>query len=463
MKYLVIQEQDQAARLAGQGVMVIRMGGSALVIAGDRAWKGLGLQPAGSLRKTDLRLVGQVGRSFQREYPDVPVLLDKGRYLLVAMPAAQARAARGDDACFRVMPLPADGVVYATEPAAGRNPAPAPALRLSTYEGALNQLVSWQTRHSASADFAQAAAWARDQLAGFGLSAEVSPFTVNGLKTANVVARKAGTGDDGEILITAHLDSINHAGPEKPAPGGDDNASGVAGVLTLAEAFAPLPAARAITFILFGGEEQGLLGSRHYLKGLDAAARGRIRAVLNMDMIAQVNAQPRAVLLEGGPVSRPVMDALAAVAPAGLAIQRSLSPFASDHVPFIEAGIPAVLTIEGADSANGEVHTEDDTLADVSPDFAMLILQMNAAWLTAEAGVTLPAASPAKPRPQVADCGCGCADCGDPAERAARNRLNAHYQALFAQYARAGSDRALAPDILARWHQARDAHAGLQV
>ena len=35
-----------------------------------------------------------------------------------------------------------------------------------------------------------------------------------------------------------------------------------------------------------------------------------------------------------------------------LRVLTSLSPFASDHVPFIDAGLPAVLTIEGADDQN---------------------------------------------------------------------------------------------------------------
>jgi Zn-dependent M28 family amino/carboxypeptidase len=41
----------------------------------------------------------------------------------------------------------------------------------------------------------------------------------------------------------------------------------------------------------------------------------------------------------------------------GLTVQTSLTPFASDHVPFINAGLPAVLAIEGADSANDETHS----------------------------------------------------------------------------------------------------------
>ena len=61
----------------------------------------------------------------------------------------------------------------------------------------------------------------------------------------------------------------------------------------------------------------------------------------------------------------------------------SLSPFNSDHVPFIDAGIPAVLTIEGADGSNHNIHSAADTLDHVSPQLAVQILRMNVGHLAA--------------------------------------------------------------------------------
>jgi hypothetical protein len=64
-----------------------------------------------------------------------------------------------------------------------------------------------------------------------------------------------------------------------------------------------------------------------------------------------------------------------------LEVSRSFNPFASDHVPFIDAGVPAVLTIEGEDSSNNLIHTAGDTFELVDPDLAMQILRMNmGAW-----------------------------------------------------------------------------------
>jgi Zn-dependent M28 family amino/carboxypeptidase len=69
-----------------------------------------------------------------------------------------------------------------------------------------------------------------------------------------------------------------------------------------------------------------------------------------------------------------------------LAVETSLNPFASDHVPFVSAEIPAVLTIEGADSTNGNVHSGADTIDHVNYDFALEILRMNVAFVANEVG-----------------------------------------------------------------------------
>ena len=140
--------------------------------------------------------------------------------------------------------------------------------------------------------------------------------------------------------------------------------------------------------MLVGGEEEGLFGSLAYVASLSAAERSRIRAVVNMDMIATLNTPAPTVLLEGDVVSQNVIDGLADAAHTytGLTVQTSLNPFNSDHVPFIDAGIPAVLTIEGTDSANQHVHTANDTMQFIDTDLAVEILRMNVAFVAATVG-----------------------------------------------------------------------------
>ena len=62
-------------------------------------------------------------------------------------------------------------------------------------------------------------------------------------------------------------------------------------------------------------------------------------------------------------------------------MQTSLNPFNSDHVPFIQKSVPAVLTIEGTDDANHAIHSARDTLDRLNFDLALEILRMNTAFV----------------------------------------------------------------------------------
>jgi Zn-dependent M28 family amino/carboxypeptidase len=102
-----------------------------------------------------------------------------------------------------------------------------------------------------------------------------------------------------------------------------------------------------------------------------------------MDMIGCRNGAEPGVLLEGAAVAQDVLDGLARAAATYTALQvrTSLHPFNSDHVPFLDAGIPAVLTIEADDETNLRPHTAADTVDTIDADLALAILRMNLAYL----------------------------------------------------------------------------------
>lgn len=89
------------------------------------------------------------------------------------------------------------------------------------------------------------------------------------------------------MLVTAHLDSTAARAPgyraaTDPAPGADDDASGVAAVLTAAPAILSLAGSvggprREIRFVLFNAEEHGLVGSRAYARDVAARRAGSSR------------------------------------------------------------------------------------------------------------------------------------------------------------------------------------------
>lgn len=355
----------------------------------------------GSRTAPGLLLVTQVGRSFQDEYPEITPLLDRGRHLVIS---SDDRPHRRSNHCWRIDHLkPGTTVVGPVETVQTRQDPQVATLvgqlDLTKYQTDLTWLANLPTRHSLSPTFTQAMDYADKKLIALGYQTSRTQITVGAGHSANLIADREGTAPSRElVVVTAHLDSINQAGgPAANAPGADDNGSGSAGVLELARVLSTRTWQHDTRVILFGGEEEGLFGSKQYVAALPQADRARIRAVLNLDMIGTRNAATATVLLEGAPVSQTQLTTLATAAATytGLTVETSLNPFASDHVPFITAGIPAVLTIEGADSANGHIHSANDTLAFIDWAFAAEILRMNVAALA----TWLEPAAQRRPRP----------------------------------------------------------------
>ncbi|HBX65955.1 MAG TPA: hypothetical protein DEG32_07265, partial [Balneolaceae bacterium] len=113
----------------------------------------------------------------------------------------------------------------------------------------------------------------------------------------NVAGLLQGTGDSEEmIIIGAHYDhlgmgsfgSLSSSEDPRIHNGADDNASGTAGVLELAEYFSANRPETDILFLAFSGEEMGLLGSQYYVDN-PTVELGNSLAMINMDMVGRMN------------------------------------------------------------------------------------------------------------------------------------------------------------------------------
>ncbi|MCH8201141.1 MAG: M20/M25/M40 family metallo-hydrolase [Chloroflexi bacterium] len=149
------------------------------------------------------------------------------------------------------------------------------------------------------------------------------------------------------IVVGGHYDSV-------PAgPGANDNGSGTAVVVELARTLAA-NGGGDVCFALFGAEEIGLVGSLAYIAALSPDELSGIEAMLNFDMLAVGTSWP----LVG---STALVDLAGEVAEE-LAIPYDVSPSepgGSDHAPFIEAGVPALILNCFCDP---NYHTADDSL-----------------------------------------------------------------------------------------------------
>ncbi|WP_321470761.1 M28 family peptidase [uncultured Paludibaculum sp.] len=170
------------------------------------------------------------------------------------------------------------------------------------------------------------------------------------------------------ILITAHHDHLGLQNGHVYA-GANDNASGTAAVMELARLFAAGPRPkRSVLFVVFGSEEQVMLGSYYYTAHPLRPLAGT-RAVLNLDMIARDEAhipQSQGVLEIPADTSNSLnlvgvmysADLQAAIEQenrqVGLALDTKFDRdhtlnalFRCDHLPFLAAGIPAVWLFGG--------------------------------------------------------------------------------------------------------------------
>ena len=168
----------------------------------------------------------------------------------------------------------------------------------------------------------------------------------------NVVAwiPPAGPKPSGEfILVTAHYDhlpprSSAREGEDRIYNGADDNASGVCGVIAVAEALRADKLNVGVVLVGFTGEEAGLVGSRAFVEE-ETLPVPRIRGMFNMDMISR---QPDgAIRLDGGPKGKPLTDLLVRLAPkVPIEMKVDTHPdwlMRSDQGAFLGAGVPAVL------------------------------------------------------------------------------------------------------------------------
>jgi hypothetical protein len=385
LRQMSMFQSDPAREIARFGDMSVLVGGPD--------------QPGAERQANRVRLDGpgpfhvvvQKGRSFQRANPHVRVVVDRGRFLVVELPAG-ARVVR-EPARFTIAEARSEPLGFHVERAvagARRSGIDAILGRVTTagLRGKVESLAALRTRHSRLPVFEPALSVGAEWLREGNCLLERVDVAMPGGQTANLIGRRRGDAASPKLyVVCAHLDSVNHeGGPDAPAPGADDNASGSVTVVAMAQAIANEAAQHDVHFVLFGGEEQGLFGSADYVSRLTAADRARLGGVVNIDMAASRNTPDLSVLLEGAAVSRPLVNALARAAATytTLVTQVSLNPFDSDHVPFIDAGLPAVLTIEGTDGAFEHEHTGRDTPDRLDFELHREITTMNLAWLAEE-------------------------------------------------------------------------------
>jgi len=235
-----------------------------------------------------------------------------------------------------------------------------------------------------------------------GRTVEMSAATSDqGVNIPNVVALLDGSDADlaGEYLVLgAHFDHVGVDPRGRIGYGADDNASGTAALLEIAEALALARPRRSILVCAFSAEEDGLVGSNSFCRYPPVPVTQMV-AMLNMDMIGRGEVKEVAVLgVNQNPGFEKLLKTAQKLRPTGVkevVTGQGLELFArSDHYSFHQVGVPVLFFFEGLPiDKNADYHTWRDTLEEIDLDkvLATSRLVFNTAWLLANADERPPA------------------------------------------------------------------------
>ncbi len=208
-------------------------------------------------------------------------------------------------------------------------------------------------RPTGSAALRHTAQYILGTLTDLGWETEVRSFTYQGVEGRNLVAR-AGVQGGPIFLFGAHYDTRRRAdqdpyAPDKPVPGANDGASGVAVLLELARVLDREALQGEVWLVFFDAEDNGhldgweyIIGSRYFVENLEI--RPEYAVIVDMVGDAEQN-----IYLER--YSDPLLSAHLWQIAADLGygeyiIAEVRHSVLDDHTPFLEAGIPAVDIID---------------------------------------------------------------------------------------------------------------------
>ncbi len=184
------------------------------------------------------------------------------------------------------------------------------------------------------------------------------------------------------ILIACHHDTKKTVGHDNDSHnfefvGANDSGSGVGLLLALAEVLAKQKTEATIQLAFFDGEEsipydwdvhQALFGSKHFVarekeRELEPGYNSKLRAMVLLDMVGAVDLEIDEETLSDDELVDIFRSAAYACGHQKIFFQERMQ-ITDDHVPFLDAGIPAIDLIDLVD--NPQWHTKEDTLEHIS-------------------------------------------------------------------------------------------------
>lgn len=209
-------------------------------------------------------------------------------------------------------------------------------------------------------------------------------------KARNVMGMAPGRDDvmrDTVIVVGAHFDHLGlgqegslHKGEPMVHNGADDNASGTAGMLELAQRIGEHPMRHSVLFQAYSAEEMGLLGSNHWVNH-PTVPLARISAMLNLDMIGRLPDSTRKLNVQGTG-SSPIWNDLVKSVNEHYAFDLAMIPDgqgSSDQASFYMKDIPVLFFFTGLHT---DYHRPSDDVEKLNIDGQVRVTQFVSDILT---------------------------------------------------------------------------------
>ena len=163
---------------------------------------------------------------------------------------------------------------------------------------------------------------------------------ITGYKTKNVIGYVPGKKKKKYVVFSAHLDHLGRMGSDTYFPGANDNASGVALLLSLAKYYRENPPEYSTVFCFFTGEEVGLEGSKYFVQHPYIKLK-KVKFVLNIDIMGGASDGITVVNATEHPEAFNAMVKLNEEGKFLNEVKKRGPTQNSDHYFFTESGVPA--------------------------------------------------------------------------------------------------------------------------
>lgn len=240
----------------------------------------------------------------------------------------------------------------------------------------LTEFQALGVKYRGTAAQANALTWLKNKYLSYGYTADQlveDTYSYSGSTCKNLIVTKIGTVyPDVFVIVDGHYDTV-------VGPGTNDNGSGTAVILEMARLLQSIPTEYSVKFINFSGEEDGLLGSQHYVSSVVNATTPKmnIRLLFNIDEVGGVAGETNNSIMCERDLSSPgsnnaQSNTMTNELMTCVDLYSTLNPilsyaYASDYMPFQSNGE----IITGFYEANESPypHSANDVLSNMDPAY----------------------------------------------------------------------------------------------